>query len=316
MQRLYRGLAALLFAWAASAAYALDSLTIIWPAPPGGGGDIYFRILGKVITREFGLPVINLNVSGGGGSIGMQRMLNSKPDGSTLAGAWTGPISITPHTLGVPYQQSDYIPLMQFSSAPYAICAAPDFPARDGHELLDHLRKNPNRFTFGTDGPGGLGQLAATRIFLASGISQRDVPFKGAGESTVALAGRQVDLYVGTIPPIQKFLKSGMAKCLLVTSAQRALALPDTTSLAEVGLQKEESLLWRALFVPRATPASVIRELEHMLEAAARSPEGLKFMEESGETLEIFKGQALAERLRSEYQLFAEVVKALGMAKK
>lgn len=306
----------LALALAATAAFAADPLTIIWPAPPGGGGDIYFRILGKVITRDFGIPVVNLNISGGGGSIGVQKMVTSKPDGTLLAGAWTGPISIAPHTLGVPYQPSDYIPVMQFSSAPYVICTAPDFPANTGAELLDHLKKNPNKYAFGTDGPGGLGQLAATRIFLATGVTQRDIPFKGAGESTVALAGRHVDMYVGTIPPIQKFLASGAAKCLLVTAAKRAAALPEVTSLGDVGIPREESILWRALFAPRGTPPQVIAGLEKMLEAAARSPESLKFLEEAGEPLEIIKGAELAERLRREYDTLATVVKAAGMAKK
>jgi tripartite-type tricarboxylate transporter receptor subunit TctC len=53
-----------------------------------------------------------------------------------------------------------------------------------------------------------------------------------------------------------------------------------------------------------------------MLEAAARSPESLKFLEEAGEELEIFKGAELAERLRREYETMAAVVKAAGMAKK
>jgi tripartite-type tricarboxylate transporter receptor subunit TctC len=301
---------------AAAAATAAEPLTIIWPAPPGGGGDIYFRILGKVITRDFGVPVVVANISGGGGGIGVAKMVASKPDGTLLAGAWTGPISIAPHTLGVSYQPSDYIPVMQFSSAPYVLCTAPDFPANNGTEFLDVLKKNPNKYSFGTDGPGGLGQLAATRVFLAFGIRQQDVPFKGAGESTVALAGRHVDMYVGTIPPIQKFLKSGVVKCLLVTAAKRAAALPAVTSLGDVGIPKEESMLWRALFAPRGTPRQVIANLEKMLEAAARSAESLKFLEEAGEELEIFKGAELAERLRQEYETMAAVVKAAGMAKK
>lgn len=316
MTRLLNTLLGLLFTLSTLAAHAAEPITLIWPAPPGGGGDIYLRILGKVITRDFGVPIVNANISGGGGAIGVSRMIASKPDGTTLAGAWTGPISIAPHTLGVPYQPGDYIPVIQFSTAPYVLCTAPDFPAANGAELLDVLKKNPNKYAYGTDGPGGLGQLAATRIFLSFGISQRDVPYKGAGESTVALAGRHVDMYSGTIPPIQKFLTTGAVKCLLVTSAKRAAALPQVTSLGDVGIPKEESLLWRAVFAPKGTPPQILQNLEKMLESAARSPESLKFLEQSGEVLEIYKGKELAERLRLEYESMAKVVKAAGMAKK
>jgi hypothetical protein len=88
------------------------------------------------------------NISGGGGSIGVAKMVSSKPDGTTLAGAWTGPISIAPHTLGVSYTPSDYIPVMLFSSAPYVICTRPDFPANTASELLDLLKKNPEKINW------------------------------------------------------------------------------------------------------------------------------------------------------------------------
>lgn len=309
-------LLAMVLTFVASPASAAEPITVIWPAPPGGGGDIYFRILAKVIARDFGVPVVVANISGAGGSIGVAKMVSSKPDGTTLAGAWTGPISIAPHTIGVSYKPANYLPVMLFSSAPYVLCTAPDFPANTGFELLDVLKKSPNKYSFGTDGPGGLGQLAATRVFLAFGITQRDIPYKGAGESSVALAGRHVDMYSGTIPTILKFVKSGTAKCLLVTSAKRASALPSATSLADIGIAKEESLLWRALFAPRGTPAEQIAYLEKIFEAAAHSAEGLKFLEDVGETLEIVKGAGLAERLRHEYESLGMVVKAAGMAKK
>ncbi|MFM9993309.1 MAG: tripartite tricarboxylate transporter substrate binding protein, partial [Burkholderiaceae bacterium] len=255
-----------------SIAFAADPITIIWPSPAGGGGDIYFRIFSKVIEKEFGVPVVVSNISGGGGSIGVAKMVGSKPDGTTLAGAWTGPISIAPHTLGISYTPDDYIPVMLFSSAPYVICTLTNFPANTATELLYLLKKNPNKYSFVTHGPGGLAQLAATRVFLTFGITQRDIPYKGAGESRVGLLGGHVDMYVGSIPPILQFIQTGSVKCLLVTAAKRAKALPGTTSLSELGIAGEETLLWRAIFVPRGTPPDRIAYLEKILEVSHVHP--------------------------------------------
>src|SRR2546429_7400317 len=54
-----------------------------------------------------------------------------------------------------------------FRSAPYVFCVHPDFPATDGKSFIEELRKNPDKYTYGNDGAGGPGQLAAERIFRA-----------------------------------------------------------------------------------------------------------------------------------------------------
>ncbi len=310
-------LAALLVgtAVAALAAGPTGPLTLIYPAPAGGGGDAYFRLLSKVMDQS-GFRMVVVNVSGGGGSIGVEKMVNSKPDGTTVAGVWTGPVSIAPHTLGVRYKPADYIPVIQFSSTPYVLCVSPEFPANSGKELLDLAKKNPDKYSFGTDGPGGLGQLAATRVFLAFGVKQRDIPYKGAGETTLALMGRNIDIYVGSIPPILPFVKDGRAKCLIVTSARRADMLPGAASLTDLGIPNEETLLWRGVLAPKGTSAEHIEQLTTVFEQAAKSPESVKFLTDVGETLNIIKGPRLTEVLNKEYADFERVVKAAGMGKK
>lgn len=294
---------------------AAEPITLIWPAPPGGGGDIYFRILGKVIEQQTGTPLVVNNLSGGGGAIGVAKMVAAKPDGKTIAGAWTGPISIAPHTLGVSYTPADYIPVMEFSSAPYAICVAADFPAASINDFVAMLKRDPDKYTFGTDGPGGMGQLAATRIFTDLGVKQRDIPFKGASETSAALLGKHVDMYVGTIPTILPHVKSGAVKCMLVTSAKRQSTLPTTAALEDIGLPQDETVLWRAIFAPRGTPDAAIAGLQQMFEAAARAPESIKFLDEAGETLAIVKGPELAAKLDREYRDLGHVVQSIGMAK-
>jgi tripartite-type tricarboxylate transporter receptor subunit TctC len=71
--RIFKTLFCLILTANASLAFAVDPITIIWPSPPGGGGDIYFRIFAKVIEKEFSVPVMVTNISGGGGSIAAHR---------------------------------------------------------------------------------------------------------------------------------------------------------------------------------------------------------------------------------------------------
>ena len=298
----------------ATSALAAEALKVIIPTAPGGGTDGYFRVLAKEAEPFLKEPIIVVNVPGAGGTIGLAQVVRAAPDGQTVAAVWLGPVTVSPHTMKVPYTPADYIPVVQVSSAPYVICVHPDFPATDGKGLIAELKKNPDKYTYGNDGAGGPGQLATARILRATGASARDIPFKGAGETLTSFLGRHVDIYVGSIPPILQHMQSGSAKCLLITSAERVPALPDVQGLRDLGIPNEETILWRALLAPKGTPPARVAELEAAFEKAANSAAAKKFLEDAGEQTAIRKGAALRSYIDNEYDAMAKVAKALNLA--
>jgi len=307
-------LAALAAALGSPAAIAAEALKVVIPTAPGGGTDGYFRVLAKEAEPFLKEPIIVVNVPGAGGTIGLAQVVRAAPDGQTVAAVWLGPVTVSPHTMKVPYTPADYIPVVQVSSAPYVICVHPDFPATDGKGLIAELKKNPDKYTYGNDGAGGPGQLATARILRATGASARDIPFKGAGETLTSFLGRHVDIYVGSIPPILQHMQSGSAKCLLITSAERVPALPDVQGLRDLGIPNEETILWRALLAPKGTPPARVAELEAAFEKAANSAAAKKFLEDAGEQTAIRKGAALRSYIDNEYDAMAKVAKALNLA--
>jgi len=307
-------LAALAAALGSPAAIAAEALKVVIPTAPGGGTDGYFRVLAKEAEPFLKEPIIVVNVPGAGGTIGLAQVVRAAPDGQTVAAVWLGPVTVSPHTMKVPYTPADYIPVVQVSSAPYVICVHPDFPATDGKGLIAELKKNPDKYTYGNDGAGGPGQLATARILRATGASARDIPFKGAGETLTSFLGRHVDIYVGSIPPILQHMQAGSAKCLLITSAERVPALPDVQGLRDLGIPNEETILWRALLAPKGTPPARVAELEAAFEKAANSAAARKFLEDAGEQTAIRKGAALRTYIDDEYDAMAKVAKALNLA--
>jgi tripartite-type tricarboxylate transporter receptor subunit TctC len=298
----------------ATGALGAEALRMIVPTPPGGGTDGYFRVLAKEAEPFLGEPVVILNVPGAGGTIGVAQMVRAAPDGQTVAAVWLGPITVSPNTMKVPYTPNDYVPVIQVSSAPYVLCVHPDFPASDGKGLIEELKKNPDKYTYGNDGLGGPGHLGTARILKATGASARDVPFKGAGETLTSFLGRHVDIYVGSIPPILQHVQTGAAKCLLVTSAERVAALPNASSLKDIGIPKEETILWRAVIAPKGTPAERIGKLENAFEKAAMSPAARKFLQDAGEQTEIRKGADLRSYIDTEYEAMGKIAKTLNLA--
>ena len=298
---------------AATSAAAAQVIKLIVPTAPGGGTDGYFRILAKEATPFIKDTIVIINVPGAGGTIGVAQMVHSPPDGQTLAAVWLGPVTVSPNTMKVQYTPNDYIPVIQLTSAPYVFCVHPDFAATEGKSFIEELRKNPDKYTYGDDGIGGPGQLAAERIFRAMKVKARDIPFKGAGETLTSFLGRHVDIYVGSIPPILQHMQAGSAKCLLITSAERVPALPSVQGLRDLGIPSEETILWRALLAPKGTPPARIAELESAFEKAANSTPARKFLEDAGEQTEIRKGAALRTYIDNEYDAMSKVAKALNL---
>lgn len=287
---------------------------IIVPTPPGGGTDGFFRVVGKEAEPFLQQNVIVENVPGAGGTIGVAKLTTSKPDGLTVAGIWSSPLTATPHTLkATPYTTADYIPVIELSHTPYVMCVDAKFPAASGADLVAELKKNPDKYTFGNDGIGGTGQLSAARVFKALGLKVRDVPFKGAGETLTNFLGGHVDIYVGSPAPILPSVASGKSKCLIVTSADKLPALPAAASLKDLGIPGEETMLWRAILVPKGTPAETVKKLESAFERAMETPATKAYVEKAGEIVQIRKGAELRRMLETEYASLGAVAKGLNL---
>jgi len=288
---------------------------LIVPTAPGGGTDALFRVVSKDAQRFIGGPISIQNVAGAGGTIGLAQVINSTPDGYTLAGVWPAPVTVVPQTSKVPYTPSDYIPVIQLSTAPYIFCVRPDFPANDGKALMEELRKNPKKYTYGTDGLGGPAQLAAERIFRTQNIQTVDVPYKGAGETIIGFLSNQIDIYVGSIPPVIQHANVGKAKCLLASSVNRNAQFPNASSLKDLGLAKEETLLWRVILAPKDTKPERINQIVQAYSKAMKEPDTLRYLDEAGESSAVLTGKELQDKLTQEYAAFSQIVKSLNLAK-
>ena len=310
--RLWRTIAALLLFCATSIALA-EPIKLIVPTAAGGGTDGFFCVLAKEATPFFKDPIVVINVPGAGGTIGVAQMVHSSPDGQTLAAVWLGPVTVSPHTMKVAYTPNDYIPVIQLTSAPYVFCVHPDFAATEGKSFIEELRKNPDKYTYGDDGAGGPGQLAAERIFRAMKVKARDIPYKGAGETLTGFLGKHIDIYVGSVPPILQYAQTGRANCVLLSSADKIASLPSASGLRELGIPDEELILWRGVLAPKGTPPGKIAELEVGFEKAASAPATRKFLDDAGEQLLIRKGAALRQYIDKEYEALGKLAKALNL---
>lgn len=291
-------------------------IEIVVPTAAGGGTDIAFRLLAEVAEPILGQKIVVSNKTGGGGMIGMTSIVRAKADGYTLGGLWNAPLTMTPHMQPAPYSPDDYTTITLVDSAATIFCTKPDFPATDGKGFIEHLKANPGKYTYGNDGVGGTLHLAAERIFSKVGVKARPVPFTGAGETLKNFLGSHIDIYAGSITPILPYVKEGQAKCLLVTTAKRVPAVPQASSLTDIGVPEAQTVLWHGLIGPKGIPADRLATLENAFRQAARSDKFRQYMESRGIEIEASSGAEFRKLVDTENVAMGEVMRTVGLAKK
>lgn len=297
----------------ALAEYPERAIELTIPAGAGGGTDTSARKLAILLEEKLGTSIAILNVGGGGGSVGASQFMQAKPDGYSLFATWNSPITTVPQVQNVAYSLDSFTPIASTSETAYTLCVKADFPAASGEEFLAELAANPGKYTYGNDGIGGTMQLAAERIFQAKEIDAIAIPFGGAGETLQNILGNHVDIYGGSISTVLPYVETGEAKCLLVTSAADVPALPDASGLESLGLGDKETLLWRAILGPKDLDPAIVEKLAAVIDEAVNDPSYVEFLATKGEVPNVVKGDALGDRLQSEYDALAEVSKRLGL---
>lgn len=292
-------------------------IEIIVGTPAGGGTDAVVRRLAELVEPMLGQKVVVSNKPGGGGMLGVASVTQAKPDGYILGGVWPGPITMTPNTQPAPYAPNDYTPIVLADIQPGVLCVMSDLPANNGKELIELIRKNPNKFTYGNDGIAGMMHLSSERIFSKVGVKARAVPFGGAGETLKNFLGGHVDIYSGSISPIRPHVISGTAKCLLLTSKEKNDAVPQATSLTELGVPETATNLWHGIVGPKGMPADRLAILEKAFIQASQSDNFRAFMVAAGGIIPTGQQNAVEFRkfIDSEYAAMRELTKAMGIAK-
>src|SRR3981081_3114259 len=76
--------------------YPTRPIKLVAPFPPGGGTDIFARLVATKLSQALGWTVIVENKPGAAGSIGVEAVTKSPPDGYTLVLGQTSNLAINP----------------------------------------------------------------------------------------------------------------------------------------------------------------------------------------------------------------------------
>lgn len=259
-------------------------VNIIVPFPAGGSTDTVARAVAQSMGEQLGTSFVVENRPGATGTIGAGAVKRAPADGYTLLVASLGPFVITPHLVkNVPYDATkdfDYITIPV--QAPNVLVAGATQKARTVDEVVDTLKKNPQKMSFASSGNGSSDHLSAELFWQQTGTEAMHVPYKGGAPAITDLLGGQVDFSFQNVNAVLPHLRSGKLHAIAVTGTQRSPVLPDVPTLAEAGVQGAEVYSWQGMAAPKGLPDDVKAKLAKAAIAAMQQPDIRKRFVEQG----------------------------------
>ena len=256
-------------AFAEASGYPQRKITFIVGFAPGGGIDVFARILAQELGGQFGYQIVVENRPGSASNIAAQIVATSPPDGYTFL--------VTGNSLAINQTMSKDLTYSISQLRPVA------FPARDSHALAVNADSKAHSLAefiaMAKDKPvsaavgGSSSHIVADYVLkVKAKLQSTSVPFQSGQPAMNALLGHQVDILAGPVSEVFAQLKAGRVRALAVSGPQRALALPDVPTLTQSGFPGLEISGWIGLLSPAKAPTDVCAKLNSAINALVDKP--------------------------------------------
>jgi tripartite-type tricarboxylate transporter receptor subunit TctC len=303
----HRFLAALLVVLSALAvpAQAQDwparQVTIVVPFTAGGTTDMFARILSQGLQQKYPGPFIVENRPGAGGNIGAAAVARAPKDGYTLLVGTVSTHAINPFIYKnlTHDTEKDFQPVSLIARLPNMLVVNPKVPAKTVAELVDYLKKNPDKFNYGSSGVGTSTHLAAELFQIKTGTKMTHVPFRSSAEVMTALIGGHIDLAFDNITLAWPQAQSGKVRALAVTSTAPSATAPNVPPVA-ASIAGFDATSWHGVFAPAGTPRPIIDRLNADLRKTMASPDVMEKLANIGGDLTVNSPDEFTAMIRSE----------------
>lgn len=294
--------------------YPNRAIRVIVPQQPGDPCDTFARLLGPYMTKNLGQQLVVDNRPGAGGMIGLELAATAPADGYTIACGQGGNLSVIPHTMkNVPYKAlQDFAPVALVATNYLALVAANNAPFKTTAELVKHLKANPGKVTFATNGQGAFLHMATELFRSYVGFEYIHVPFKGIGSMAQELLANRVDAAFSSFTAIQPFVKAGQVRLLGIAKETRAPNYPDLPTVAE-SVPGFSSGGWFGFVAPAKVPKEVITVLNREMNLALKQPEVRAKLESLGLDVRTESPEYLRDLMKSEYNKYGKVARDIKL---
>src|SRR6185312_1615299 len=267
----------------AAAGFPAKPIQFVIPYAPGGGFDVYVRIVAPVMEKYLPnkVSIVPLNIAAGGGSRGVAQLYRAKPDGYTI-----GILNIPGMFILQQQQGAGAYDLAKFSwigamgeGERYVISVGAKSPLKTFSDLKALSAKRPVKLS--VTGPEGTAYAATMIGSQLLGLrTQLITGYKGSADYVVAAIRGDSDAVIAAIPTTLRFVRGGTVRVLASFESHSSIpGVPDATTLGQPEL--DHITVERLVAAPPGLPPDIQAILATALAKALADPIVVKWAKEN-----------------------------------
>jgi len=254
---------------------------LYWQAfPPGGESDLSAHHQQIVLKKK--CPAVDAIIQykpGAGGGVLWAQMNNLPGDGLNVVGINLPHIVFQPIEGDVQYKTPDVTPVYWFHYTPDALIVPEQSPYKSFSDFIKAAKAEPGKLSLGGSGLNSANHAAHERMNEVFGIRTVYIPYKGTGDMTTAVLGRQID---GAMSYSAFAINNkGKVRALAVAAEKRHPLLPDVPTFRELGVDWVDGA-YRGIGVPKSTPPEARKRLSDLWAALNSDPDMKALADKSG----------------------------------
>jgi tripartite-type tricarboxylate transporter receptor subunit TctC len=295
--------------------YPNKPIRMIVPLAAGSAVDNAARILAQKMGQNMGQSIVIENLPGAAGLIGADKAAKAAPDGYTLGGFNDSIMTMLPHLQPkMPWDiLRDFEPVSLVATVEWGLVVPTDAPLRSAADLIASARKEPGKINYSSGGNGSPQHIAMALFASQAGVTMTHVPYKGATQAAMGVAGNEVHAAFQGIATVNSLVRSGKVRLIGVTTPQRMPQFPEVPTVAQSGLPGFEFNSWFALMAPAGTPKPILQLLHAEIVKALADPEVREKLIGQGLTPRGTSPDELARDMRAQFARYGQLIKQAGI---
>ncbi|MFY9511129.1 MAG: tripartite tricarboxylate transporter substrate-binding protein [Rubrivivax sp.] len=303
------GLASVSWPLRAQAEWPAKPVTVVVPSSPGGGTDVYGRLLAQALGEQLKQSFVVENKPGASGAIGAAAVAQAAADGHTLLVASNSSLGINPGLYkSLPYDVArDFAPVSRGVIAPMVVVAHPGAQVKSLAELLARGRREPAALFYGSAGVGSPLYIGVRMLEESTGARFSHVPYKGVAPAYQDLLGGRLQFMLTDLASVRPHIDAGKLLALAITD--KSALLPSVPTLAEAGVPGFKAFTAFSVMAPAKVPAALVARIATEVARAMKQPATAARLEQAA-LLPVFDTpESFAAALKAEQATWAAFIR-------